>query len=545
MDDREAIEKTLNGATEAFGVLVSRYQSRVYAVALARVYDHQDAQDLSQEAFLRAYEGLPMLKNHDAFAPWLFMVLRHLCVDFVRGKWRRERVTQMLPGSESFAEPSTDPRQKMDTVETARTLWSQVGQLDDTSREVLSLHYGQELKVSEIAALTAMKESTVKMRLQKARAVLGDRIGDLKGAWGIAPSSAFSGGVMKTIAAEAPLKEGIAATPVVGGLLAGLAMLWWSNMRDVRRWRNHTPAGMLAQRRRTIVRGILLFAAALMLALLFAFVVVFALARPLGRPLTLWVPCGVIYGVIMAVLLGAIFKREIDLLSPREKVKQFANAGLAILMIAAICLFPAHKPIALGVFLALQYFFPNKSNVALATVPPGFWVAPLLKRTDTGDVHALPVAKKQLRSWLTMLHEYGLVAPPLVNGKEDFRVRLRLKGSLFEKMASGAHSSSLLVNTQGIVSCCIVPRDYVALIQHLGLDTPPGRQELAAKLGESFARALAAYAEGGDKVAVANSLGLNLCPMDATKTHTFTLIKYVLPLVGVVLVAIAVLGWLT
>jgi len=85
------------------------------------------------------------------------------------------------------------------------------------------------------------------------------------------------------------------------------------------------------------------------------------------------------------------------------------------------------------------------------------------------------------------------------------------------------------------------PRDYVALAQHLGLQELPGRQELAASLGNSFTRALATYAEGGDKVAVANSLGLVQCPIDPTKTYRFVLLKYLLPLAGVVLIAVFVL----
>ncbi|NUM53403.1 MAG: sigma-70 family RNA polymerase sigma factor [Candidatus Hydrogenedentes bacterium] len=549
MDDKEAIEKTLAGTVEAFGCLVSRYQPMVYAVAVARVYDRQDAQDLSQEAFLRAYTRLPMLKNHDAFAPWLLTILRRLCVDFMRGKWRTERLQQTLHGSEQLAEMSADPRQGISALDTTRTLWSRVGQLDDISREVLSLHYGQELKVSEIAALTETKESTVKMRLHKARAVLGDRIGDLKGVWGIAPLPTFSPAIMEAISAVGPLKGGIAASSLLGGALAFPALIslfWWSTEWDVKRWHNHAPAGMLTQRKRIIIRGVLLFAAALLLAPLVAAVIAASItAAHLHGLQTVLAPYWVIYWLIVAAAFGAIFKREIDLLSPREKVKQLAGLGGAIVVLAAVSLWPAYSLGALGVFLVLQRFVVNKSNIALGAVPPGFWVAPLLTHGVVTAVTTIPIAEKQIKPWLTILNEYGLVAPPLRKDKESFTVRLRLRGSLFEKMAWGTHSSSLRVNTQGMVSCSIIPRDYVSLVQHLGLDELPGRQELATSLGDSFTRALGTYAKGGDKVAIAASLGLVQCPIDSTKTYGFLLQRYVLPLIGVVLIVIFVLRLLS
>ena len=548
MDDKEAIEKTLGGSVEAFGHLVSRYKSAVYAVALARVYDHQDAQDLSQEAFLRAYARLPMLNNRDAFAPWLFMILRRLCVDFLRGKWRKERLQETVRQSDLDAEIPADPRQRIDAGDTAQALWARVAQLDDSSREILSLHYGQELKVSEIAELTGMKESAVKMRLRRARTVLGDRIGDLKGAWGIAPLPAFSAGVIKAVSAAGPLKGGIAATSVLGGVVAVVASFWWSSMGDMNRWHDHTPAGMLAQRKRIIVRSVLFFAAAMILAPLLAGAI--ALALPLGYSPKISVPdgvtCGavVLYGIVVTALLGAIFKRETDLLSPREKIKQYAGAGSVLVLFAFMSWLPAYTLGAMGAFLVLQYFFVNKSNLALATVPPGFWVAPLLKHAVAAEVKTIPVARKQIMPWLTILHEYGLVAPPLAKDVECCTVRLRLRSSLLEKMAYGPANSSLLVNTQGVVTCTITPRDYVAVAQYLAVDELPGRQELAESLGHSFTRAFATYAAGGDKVAVANSLGLVECPIDPAKTYGFVLLKYILPFVGVILIVVFALRWL-
>ena len=94
--DGEIIRRVLSGELDAFGELVTKYQGPMYAVTLPRVRDYQDAEDICQEAFLRAYRSLPNLKKTDAFAGYLFSILRRLCSDFLRGKWSIEKRTQPL-----------------------------------------------------------------------------------------------------------------------------------------------------------------------------------------------------------------------------------------------------------------------------------------------------------------------------------------------------------------------------------------------------------------------------------------------------------------
>ena len=171
MEPRETIDAVLGGHPDAFAALVKRYEGPLFACALARVYDREDARDLCQDAFLRAYSALPTLKNRDAFGPWLFMILRRLCVDFLRGKWRRNEGEKKMDLAE--AKTASDPSGALCERDAAATLWQRVGRLDDNSREVLALHYGRQLKIGEIAQLTGLGESAVKMRLQKARTVLG------------------------------------------------------------------------------------------------------------------------------------------------------------------------------------------------------------------------------------------------------------------------------------------------------------------------------------------------------------------------------------
>lgn len=542
MDDTEAIEKTLHGDREAFGFLVSRYQAKVFAVALARVYDAHDAMDLSQEAFLRAYERLPMLRNTEAFGPWLFMILRRLCIDFLRGKWRHKHMRNRIGLIGPPNATTTNPGHGIDEADAIQTLWSRIAQLDVRSREVLSLHYGQGLKITEIAQLMGATESAVKMRLRRARAVLGERIGDLSGVWGVAPVPAFSAGIMKAVSATGSFKEGIAASSFLGGALAFPALVslfWWCSLRDLKRWEMHAPTGLLGRNKRIMVRSILIVAIAILLAPVIAAAI--ALLIPLsfspGDTLPHWVATGMtaVYFSLMIVMLGTIFKREIDLLAPREKLKQYMNVVAVGALSLVMLLAPAHASGALGVFLILQYFLVNKSNIALAAVPPGIWIASMLRPSSEVGTRTIPVTRMQIKSWLTLLHSHGLVAPPLKYDEQNVSVRLRLRASLFEKMTWRTYST-LLIATRGEVSCNLLPRDYVELAQHLELEVLPGRQELATRIANSFQRGLAAYAKGEGEAAVASALNLSDCPIDSSKSQGLRVNRYVLPLIGIGLV---------
>ncbi len=529
MDDRQAVEKTLAGDGDAFAVLVSRYQAKVYVVALSRVYDPQDAEDLCQETFLRAYTKLPMLRDHDAFAPWLFSILRRLCVDFMRGTWQMKQQEQRMESARGQTGTSADPRDTVCARETAETLWSLVRKLDERSREVLTLHYGQQMKVREIAELTGTKESTVKMRLTRARNVLGERADLLRAA---APAPALSAKVMQGVKAIGPLKGGVvAASGLLGILAAWVTLFGWLPRKDVDRWQGHVPDRMIRQGRRTFAQSML-----------------FSLIVFLGLPLLhrrfksffAQAPVRVVCVIVAAALWYAVIKREIQLTSPWDKVKQLMNLACLLLLFAVVALVPDHFGIGIGVFMILQFFFVNHAAVAGGAVLPGFWVGPLLKDVDVSEVEPKPVEKKRLKRWLIWLHEHGLVAPPCKTDSDAITVRLRLRNYFGEKMAWRQHST-LRVNAEGEVSCAVTPRDYVAVAENLGAQRLPGRRELSARLGVAFTKALGVYANGGPEANIVDSLGLAQCPLDVKKTYLFRVNRYLMPLAGVLVLTVFLL----
>ena len=530
MDEIEAVEKTIAGDEDAFGFLVRRYQKWAYAVALARVYDPQDAQDLVQETFLRAYTRLPMLRDRQRFGPWFFTILRRLSVDFMRGKWRTEQGAYRMESSGNQPISSADPRPEIDAKDTSKTLWALVSQLDENSREVLSLYYGQQMKVTEIAKLTGIRESAVKMRLTKARTVLGDQAAKLQSVWGIAPIPAFSADVMAAVKTAGPIKAGMAAalSPLLGWV-AFLAVPGWFLGKDIERWRGHIPASMEKQAKRNIVVSVLICIAAFLIAPLVGWLIAWFLGHDVFHNSWIMVPIL----ILEFILLGKIFWREIELTSQREKIKQCLNAIAVILMFVLMTFNPPQYVVFayFGGFLAMQYFLFNASGLAQGTVMPGCWVGLLLKRVGDSEHLPMPTESRRLKTWLIMLHELGLVDPPCKTENNGITVRLRLRGGISEKMRCTGYST-LHADESGAVTCSIVPRDYVALAQHFDKDEIPARRELGEQLGKVFTQCLGTYAKEADKAKVAEVLGLGDCPINVTKTYIFMVNKYLLPLAG-------------
>ena len=96
------INKCLNGEKEAFGFLVDKYKSSVYAFAYSKLWNFHDAEDITQEVFIKAFRKLHTLKRWDSFLAWLYSITSNLCKNFIRSKFNRpdhEFIAEQEPGT--------------------------------------------------------------------------------------------------------------------------------------------------------------------------------------------------------------------------------------------------------------------------------------------------------------------------------------------------------------------------------------------------------------------------------------------------------------
>ncbi|MDE0503898.1 MAG: sigma-70 family RNA polymerase sigma factor, partial [Candidatus Poribacteria bacterium] len=169
-EDGHIIQKCLDGDAAAFGLLVDKYKGSVYALAYAKIGDFHDAQDITQEVFLKAYRKLRTLKRWDRFLSWLYAITSNSCKDFLRFKASRpdgEYISDQA--KERFDEISIDSHHEEALHQTLRDALSE---LPEIHRQVLSLHYLGGLSCKEIAQFLGVSPHAIAMRLNRARATL-------------------------------------------------------------------------------------------------------------------------------------------------------------------------------------------------------------------------------------------------------------------------------------------------------------------------------------------------------------------------------------
>lgn len=177
--DAALARRVRSGDSEAFGELVERYMRRAYVQALGIVGSREDALDLSQEAFVRAYRARHTLDPDRPFYAWLYQILRRLCFNFLRDAKAHVRLME-AEGNDwlvAVAQAAySDPAMEAERAEERRRVAAAIERLPAREREVLVLKEFEELKYREIAELVGVPIGTVMSRLYSARKRLADAL---------------------------------------------------------------------------------------------------------------------------------------------------------------------------------------------------------------------------------------------------------------------------------------------------------------------------------------------------------------------------------
>lgn len=170
--DLELIRQAGQGDTDAFDELMMRYNQAVYRLAWTFVRNHADAEDISQEAFIRAWRSIARFDPQYRFYTWLHRITVNLCMNHFRRNKRARLVP--LPGGEPGSEwqDLPDPNSAVETGELSRALDKALAELPDEQRAVLLLRAREEMSYEEIGAALGIPVGTVMSRLSRARARL-------------------------------------------------------------------------------------------------------------------------------------------------------------------------------------------------------------------------------------------------------------------------------------------------------------------------------------------------------------------------------------
>ncbi len=174
-EERDIVVRVRAGDTNAFEQLVIEHQKKVYNLALRMVGNEQDALDMSQEAFIRAYNSLESFRGDSKFSVWLYRLTSNICIDFLRSRNRKQTTSLTFDGNDDEQEELNipDARFSPDTVlekrEMREALYRGLDSLTPEYREILLLREINGLSYEEIGQALKLEEGTVKSRIFRAR----------------------------------------------------------------------------------------------------------------------------------------------------------------------------------------------------------------------------------------------------------------------------------------------------------------------------------------------------------------------------------------
>lgn len=186
-EERRLVVRAKAGDQEAFGELVKMYQQRVFSVAYRFVQNADEAGELAQQAWIKAWRKLPGFKGQSSFFTWMYRVVSFVCLDYLRGKRRRpetELLDEVAPhravGAELAASTTTRPDRELEHREIRQRFQEALAALSPEQRMALTMREVDGLSYEEIAQAMKCRKGTVMSRIFYARKNLQERMRDLR-----------------------------------------------------------------------------------------------------------------------------------------------------------------------------------------------------------------------------------------------------------------------------------------------------------------------------------------------------------------------------
>jgi len=167
--DQYLVTESLNGNTKAFSQLVERYQQFVFTLAFRIVKVREEAEEVSQDSFLKAYEALNTFRGDAKFSSWLYSIVYRKALDRVR-KNNRSRTLEIVEEiTEGDSETVGNALQYLEMEERNRYLQDSIAALGEEEAAIVSFFYFEDLSIKEIASITGLTEDNVKIKLYRSR----------------------------------------------------------------------------------------------------------------------------------------------------------------------------------------------------------------------------------------------------------------------------------------------------------------------------------------------------------------------------------------
>lgn len=182
IDEKKWLKKAAAGSAEAFEQLVLKYQTAVYNLCLRMTGDPEDAADMTQESFLKAWRNLESFQGNSAFSTWLYRLASNTCLDHLRSVKRKPQLSLVMEDEDGetqaldVPDSAPSPEEQVIALDEQSRLNDALQALDEDQRQILILRAVNGLSYTEIAEALHLKEGTVKSRLARAREQLRKKL---------------------------------------------------------------------------------------------------------------------------------------------------------------------------------------------------------------------------------------------------------------------------------------------------------------------------------------------------------------------------------
>lgn len=177
LSDSEIIGKVLKGDQQAYAGLVGRYKNYVFTLVLRFIKNREDAEEVAQDIFIKAYRSLSDFRGESKFSTWLYTIVNTTCITFLRKKklevhsLDNEKVFETADSRESgFSANRVEQKSKINMVNKA------IAMLNPDDAEIITLFYKAEQSLEEIGTILGLEPNTAKVRLHRARTRLKEKM---------------------------------------------------------------------------------------------------------------------------------------------------------------------------------------------------------------------------------------------------------------------------------------------------------------------------------------------------------------------------------
>ncbi|MEH7546090.1 RNA polymerase sigma factor SigW [Bacillus sp. AFS076308] len=179
---KKRIKQVIKGDQNAFGEIVEIYKNSVFQLCYRMLGNRHEAEDIAQEAFIRAYVNIQSFKQDKKFSTWLFRIATNLCIDRIRKKKPDYYLDAEVAGTEGltmYSQISSDsplPEAEVESLELQETVQKEILKLPEKYRSAIVLKYMEDMSLNEISEILNLPLGTVKTRIHRGREALRQQL---------------------------------------------------------------------------------------------------------------------------------------------------------------------------------------------------------------------------------------------------------------------------------------------------------------------------------------------------------------------------------